>query len=269
MTYILKTIQFPGEMILLGTGTSVGVPVIGCGCSVCTSSNPRNHRTRTSAVVGLPEGNLLIDTSPELRCQLVREGIGLVHSVLFTHAHADHLHGMDDIRLFPFRLNAPIPVYATTTVQDRIRRVFDYAFSDRPHTHPGAAPRLTLNTIEETEPFNILGATIQPILMEHGPHFNVLGFRFGNVAFCTDTNRIGPESMELLQGLDTLILDALRFEPHPTHFSVGEAIEVAQTLKAKQTYLIHLSHEIDYDVTNSELPEGIQLAYDGLRIPLT
>ncbi|XZE43070.1 MBL fold metallo-hydrolase [Pirellulaceae bacterium SH467] len=268
MTFTRQSIEFPGEMILLGTGTSVGVPAIGCGCSVCLSKDPRNNRTRSSAIVGLPGGNLLIDTAPDLRQQLLREGIGIVHSVLYTHEHADHLHGMDDIRLFPFMIGGPVPVYASKQVQDRIVRVFDYAFHKREPTHAGAAPQLDLVTIDD-EPFDVLGARIQPIPLIHGPYCNVYGFRIGNVAYCTDTNRIEPSSMELLRDLDTLVLDALRFTPHPTHFSIEEALHVIELLRPKNTYLTHLSHEVEYERVSAQLPEHVHLSYDGLRIPLT
>ncbi|MCU0709107.1 MAG: MBL fold metallo-hydrolase, partial [Pirellula sp.] len=177
-----------GRMILLGTGTSVGVPCLGCSCDVCTGGHPRNQRTRASAIVGLPEGNLLIDTAPDLRTQLLREQIGLVHAVLYTHEHADHLHGLDDVRLFPFMLGHAIPIYASATVEERIRRVFDYAFSDRQPTHAGSVPQLELRRLDE-QPSQILGAQVTPIPLIHGPHCRVFGFRFGNVAYCTDTNR--------------------------------------------------------------------------------
>ncbi|MFN7625201.1 MAG: MBL fold metallo-hydrolase [Pirellula sp.] len=263
-----QSIDIRGEMILMGTGTSVGVPCIGCSCAVCTGGHPRNQRTRSSAILGLPEGNLLIDTPPDLRNQLLREGIGLVHSVLYTHEHADHLHGLDDVRLFPFILGHPIPLFATPTVEARIRKVFDYAFLDREHTHPGAAPQLQIRTIDAS-PLNILGATLTPIPMVHGPHCTVFGYRIGNVAYCTDTNRIEASSMEMLQGLDCLVLDALRMRSHPTHFSVPEALEVIDVLQPKRAYLTHLSHELDYATFSRELPEHVGLAYDGLRIPLT
>lgn len=257
-----------GRMVLLGTGTSVGVPCLGCLCDICTGGHPRNQRTRTSAVLGLPEGNLLIDTSPDLRTQLLRERIGLVHAVLFTHEHADHLHGLDDVRLFPFILGNAIPLYATTTVQNRIRRVFDYAFTEREPTHVGAVPQLELREINES-PIEVLGTMVTPVPLIHGPHCRVLGFRFGNVAYCTDTNRIEKSSMELLKGLDVLILDALRVRPHATHYSVDEALEVIDELQPKRAYLIHLSHEIDYATFSRELPEHVHLAYDGLEIELS
>ncbi|MFN6128016.1 MAG: MBL fold metallo-hydrolase [Planctomycetota bacterium] len=257
-----------GRMVLLGTGTSVGVPCLGCDCDVCTGGHPRNQRTRTSAILGLPEGNLLIDTSPDLRMQLLREKISLVHAVIYTHEHADHLHGLDDVRLFPFILGHAMPLYATTTVEDRIRRVFDYAFANREQTHAGAVPQLELRRLDE-KPLRILGADVTPIPLIHGPHCHVLGFRFGNVAYCTDTNRIEPASLELLRGLDVLILDALRIRPHATHFSVPEALDVIEELQPKRAYLIHLSHELDYTTCSRELPEHVHLAYDGLEIELT
>ncbi len=255
-------------MILLGTGTSVGVPAIGCDCPVCTSTHPRNNRTRSGAILGLPGGNLLFDTSPDLRHQLLREGIGMVHSVVFTHEHADHLHGLDDLRLFPFVLGHPVPLYCTALVERRIRTVFDYAFDRREPTHAAAAPQLQFHRIE-TESFETLGTRLQPIPMVHGPNCNVLGFRIGNVAYCTDTNFISDASLGLLQNLDCLVLDALRYTPHPTHFSVDEALSVVERIKPKMTYLTHLSHDLDYELANSKFPSNVRLAYDGLRIPLT
>lgn len=262
------TTAFPGQLVFLGTGTSVGVPAIGCGCAVCTSPNPRNQRTRCAVALGLPGGNLLIDTPPDLRSQLLRERIGIIHAVLYTHDHADHLFGLDDVRLFQFYLGGPVPLYCERSVEERIRRAFDYAFSDDTPTHVGATPLLDLHTIS-TEPFSLLGTRIVPIRLQHGPRFQVLGFRIGNVAYCTDTNAIPSESWPLLEGLDVLILDALRRRPHATHFSLGEAVEVAHKLRPKRTYFTHVSHELEYEATNAELPPGMELAYDGLRIPLT
>lgn len=265
---MVRSVDITGSMILLGTGTSVGVPCIGCDCAVCTGGHPRNQRTRTSAILGLPQGNLLIDTPPDLRMQLLREGIGLVHAVLYTHEHADHLHGLDDVRLFPFMLGHPIPIYATEVVEGRIRKIFDYAFSDREQTHPGAVPKMQLQRIDES-PIEILGSKLTPVPLVHGPYCRVFGYRIGNVAYCTDTNCIESSSKELLQGLDVLVLDALRKSPHPTHFSVGEALDVIEELGPKKAYLTHLSHELDYTTFFRELPEHVALAYDGLRIELT
>jgi phosphoribosyl 1,2-cyclic phosphate phosphodiesterase len=255
-------------MVLLGTGTSVGVPMIGCGCAVCRSGNPRNKRMRCSAVLGLPGGNLLIDTSPDVRAQLLREQIGIVHSVLYTHEHADHVFGLDDLRMMQFYLGGPVPLYCEPPVENRIRKSFDYAFSADSQTHPGAVPQLAFHRVG-LEPFEILGAKVVPIRMKHGRRFEVLGFRFGNVAYCTDANSIPPESMERLTGLDVLILDALRPRGHATHFSLEEAVEVARALAPRQTYFTHMSHELEHEATNASLPAGMALAYDGLRIDLT
>jgi phosphoribosyl 1,2-cyclic phosphate phosphodiesterase len=264
----IRSIQFPGQMILLGTGTSVGVPVIGCACDVCQSREPRNQRTRCSAVLGLPGGNLLIDTSPDLRFQMLREGIGYVHAVIYTHEHVDHLYGLDDLRLFPFFIEAPVRLYCESKVEQRIRHAFDYAFSDRPATHPGAVPYLEVVHIG-LDPFEVLGAQVRPFRLKHGPYFEVLGFRFGNVAYCTDTNAIPDDAWPLLEGLDVLVLDTLRLEPHPTHFCLEEALAVVDRVKPKRTYLTHLSHEFDFDTWNRRLPGHVQLSYDGQRIDLT
>ncbi len=262
------TINIRGQLILLGTGTSVGVPTIGCGCRVCTSGHPRNQRTRCSVVLGLPEGNLLIDTPPDLRYQFLREGLGVVHAVLYTHEHADHVFGLDDLRLMPFFLGHPVPLYCEEIVEQRLRKAYDYAFAREPWTHTGATPQLEFRRIG-TDPFEALGVTVLPIRLHHGPRFKVLGFRIGNVAYCTDTNEIPEESWSRLEGLDMLILDGLRDRPHVTHFSLDEAIAVAQRLRPRRTLLTHISHELDHEETNARLPGDIQLAYDGQRILLS
>jgi len=254
-------------MILLGTGTSNGVPVIGCRCPVCTSDNPRNHRTRTGVVVEAPEGKILIDASPELRLQLIREQIPLVHAVLFTHSHADHIFGVDDLRLCQYRLNRPLTLYCEEAVEQRLRLAYDYAFAEpAPDAHLLAAPHFKLERIG-TEPFELLGQPIRPIRLMHG-RLPVLGFRVNDVAFCTDVSFIPDESWPLLQGLDTLVLDALQDNPHPTHFNVEQALAVAERLKPRQTYFTHISHKLEHEGTNHRLPPGVALAYDGLRIPL-
>lgn len=267
MPKTLATNDLHGQLVILGCGTSVGVPAIGCTCEVCRSTNPRNQRTRCGLALGLPEGTLLVDTPPDLRQQLLREGIGIAHAVLYTHEHADHIFGLDDLRLFPFYLGHPIPLYCEQVVEERIRRSFDYAFTGRKFTHAGAAPQLTIQRIN-TEPFELLGQRIVPIRLTHGPHFNVLGFRFGNLAYCTDTNGIPDESWPLLEGLDVLILDALRRRPHATHLSLDAAVEIARQLKPRRTLFTHTSHELEYESTNARLPPGMELAYDGQRIPL-
>lgn len=264
----LITTDITGQMVLLGTGTSVGVPAIGCGCGVCRSTNSKNRRTRCSAILGLPGGNLLIDTSPDMREQLLREEIGLVHAVLYTHEHADHIFGLDDLRLMQFYLGGPVPLYCEAAVEQRIRKSYDYAFSDVSMTHPGAVPQLVFRRIS-TAPFEVLGARVTPVRMQHGPRFEVLGFRFGNVAYCTDVNSIPPASLALLHGLDVLILDALRPKAHTTHFSLEQAIEIARELAPRQTLFTHMSHDLEHEATNASLPAGMALAHDGQRIPLT
>ncbi len=267
MPHVFQTKDINGQFVLLGTGTSVGVPVIGCGCEVCTSSNPKNKRTRCSAIVGLPGGNLLIDTAPDLRTQLLREGIGIVHSVLFTHEHADHIFGLDDLRLFPFILQGPVPLYCEPSVEDRIRRSFDYAFRTGPVTHAGAIPQLEFRSIG-LEPFTLLGCPVRPLRLLHGPNCQVLGFRFGNIAYCTDTSEVPEQSFEVLEGCEVLILDSLRFEPHPTHLNIEAALQIIERVQPQRAYLTHCSHELEYDRLNAELPSGIELAYDGLSLSL-
>lgn len=265
-TYQSSDIQ--GQLVFLGTGTSVGVPMVGCPCDTCQSADAHNQRLRCGLAIGLPEGNLLVDTTTDLRMQLLRERLGLVHAVLYTHEHADHLFGLDDLRLFPFYLGHKLPLYCEERVERRIRKSFDYAFeTDLDAVHPGAVPQLSLMRIT-TAAFDLLGARVVPIRLRHGQS-DVLGFRFGNVAYCTDTNAIPNESWPLLEGLDVLILDALRPRPHATHFSLDEAIEVARRVGAKRTLFTHLSHELEHAATSAALPGGMELAYDGLKVPLS
>lgn len=254
------------ELILLGTGTSHGVPVIGCHCDVCRSTDPRNNRTRTGVAVRTVQGTFLIDTPPELRIQLLREQLDLVEAVVFTHSHADHLFGLDDLRLFGYRLEHAIPLFCEEAVETQIRSSFSYAFGSKTENlHAGAIPLLEFRRIG-LDPFELLGERIQPIRLLHG-RLPVLGFRIGNVAFCTDVSFIPPESWPLLEGLDVLVIDALRDEPHATHFGIPQAIAVAERVRPRQTYLTHVSHHLDYQATNARLPKGVELSYDGLRIP--
>jgi phosphoribosyl 1,2-cyclic phosphate phosphodiesterase len=254
------------ELVLLGTGTSTGVPMIGCDCDVCRSPNPRNNRTRTGVAVHAPEGTFLIDTSPELRIQLLRERIPVAHAVIFTHGHVDHLFGLDDTRLFPHRLGHPLPIYLEESTESTMRGAFSYAFRERPAEAKGwSIPQFDVHRIAE-EPFELLGQTVQPVRLLHG-RLPVLGFRVNDVAFCTDVSTIPDESWAKLAGLDVLILDALRDKPHPTHFSIDQALEVVERLRPKQTWLTHISHQLEHEATNARLPASVQLAYDGLRIP--
>jgi phosphoribosyl 1,2-cyclic phosphate phosphodiesterase len=255
-----------GQLLFLGTGTSVGVPMVGCGCDVCTSADPRNQRTRTSVVVGLPGGNLLIDTTPDLRSQLLRERISRVDAILYSHGHVDHVYGLDDIRPICFASGGAIPVFCEELVERRIRVAFDYAF-ETVAVAGGGLPQMVFSRIGLSS-FELLGAQVTPIRLRHGV-FDVLGFRFGNVAYCTDTNAIPEESWPLLAGLDLLILDGLRGDRHPTHFSIDEAVAVARRTGAARTLLVHMSHDVDHAAVSTRLPDGIGLAYDGLAVPLS
>lgn len=255
------------NLIILGSGTSHGVPMIGCVCDVCLSENPYNKRLRSGALIEAPEGNILIDTSPELRMQLLRERVRLVHAAIYTHSHADHLFGLDDMRLFGHYLGGPVGLYCEANVERQIRQSYNYAFDNSgERLHPGAVPNLEIHRIH-LEPFELCGETITPIRLMHGK-LPVLGFRVGDVAFCTDVSEIPEESFALLEGLDVLVIDALREKPHATHFSVGQALEAIARLKPRQAYLTHISHALDHEKTNASLPEGVAMAYDGLRIRL-
>jgi len=208
----------------------------------------------------------LIDTSPELRIQLLREKIDLIEAVIYTHGHADHLFGLDDLRLFGYRLERAVDLYCEENVEQQIRTSFFYAFRPAtPDLHYGAIPLLKFHRIS-LEPFEVLGQQIQPIRLIHG-RLPVLGFRIGNVAFCTDVSYIPDESWPLLEGLDVLIIDALRDEPHATHFGIPQALAAVERVKPKRTYLTHVSHYLDYHSTNARLPAGVELSYDSLRIP--
>ncbi|MCS6978234.1 MAG: MBL fold metallo-hydrolase [Gemmatales bacterium] len=249
----------------LGTGTSVGVPMLGCACPTCTSTDPRNQRYRASALVTTERGRILIDTTPELRLQLLRAKVPLVHAVLFTHYHADHLFGLDDVRLFPRALNGPLPLFCDADTEEKIRQTFAYAFTPEAEGLPyGVLPRLSFVRIED-EPFEVLGETVLPVPLHHA-QFRVLGFRFGGLAYCTDVSGIPEQSWTRLQGLDVLILGALRKRPHPAHFSLDQALAVIRELRPRRAYLTHLSHELEHEQTSRELPPGVELAYDGLTL---
>lgn len=258
----------PLEFILLGTATSVGIPMLGCDCKVCTSENPRNRRTRCGVVLRTEQGNLVIDTPPELRLQLIRERIDIVHAAVYTHSHADHMFGLDDLRICGHRLERPIPLYCEERVERQIRTSFNYAFADGvDQLHQFAVPRLGFERIgPEPEPFEVLGQTIKPIRLMHGS-LPVFGFRINNVAYCTDVSQIPEASWPLLEGLDVLVLDCLRWQPHPTHLCVDQALEIIGRVQPRMTYLTHISHKLEYEETNSRLPAGVELAYDGLRFP--
>ena len=250
----------------LGTGTSVGVPMIGCQCAVCCSTDPKNQRYRSSVMLRVPHGNILIDTGPELRLQLLREKIAVINAVLYTHYHADHLFGLDDLRPVARHLGHSVPLFCTGEVEGKIRTAFAYAFAaDADAMAAGYLPKLRFERIT-TEPFRVLGEQITPIPLVHA-HFDVLGFRIGNVAYCTDVNVIPRTSWPALEGLDVLVLDALRYKPHPGHLSLDEAVDIIHQFAPRHAYLTHLSHDFDHAEVNAKLPPNIRLAHDGLSFP--
>ncbi|HEY1064626.1 MAG TPA: MBL fold metallo-hydrolase [Pirellulales bacterium] len=217
--------------------------------------------------VGLPEGNLIIDTSPEMRLQLTREKIGRIHAALFTHEHADHLFGLDDLRVFPHDNGAPLPIYCEEFVEERIRASFSYAFTDRAMALPaGYVPQLVFARVT-LEPFDLLGQRFIPVRLHHG-RYEVMGYRIGDLAYCTDVQHIPEETFAKLQGLEVFILDCLRVDPHPSHMHLELAIETAKRVGAKRTYFTHMSCKLDHAATSAVLPDGMELAYDGLRLPL-
>jgi phosphoribosyl 1,2-cyclic phosphate phosphodiesterase len=238
--------------------------MLGCDCEVCRSPNPRNHRYRCSVLIRAPLGNILVDTTPELRLQLLREKIHAVHAVLYTHYHADHMFGLDDVRPLCRHLNGPMPLYCTSETEEKIREAFSYAFGrEAENLPPGFIPRLAIRRIDE-QPFEVLGQKVVPVPLLHA-QFNVLGFRVDGVAYCTDVNRLPERSWPLLQGLRVLVLDALRPRPHPGHLSVDEALAIIDKVKPERAYLTHMGHELEHEATNRRLPRGVELAYDGLK----
>jgi phosphoribosyl 1,2-cyclic phosphate phosphodiesterase len=250
------------KVTFLGTGTSTGVPVVGCHCRVCTSYDQRNQRLRQSVKIESRGKTFLIDTTPDLRQQLLRDPIDRLDFILFTHSHADHVMGLDDIRPFNFRQRATIHAFANSGTANGIRRAFSYIWSDS--QMGGGKPQLELHEVDGA--FEHEGIRIVPIPVLHGD-WTILGFRIGPFAYITDTNGIPDASMKLLEGIDTLALDGLRPTPrHPTHFTIGEAVEVAQKVGCRMTYLIHLTHEVDHAELEPTLPANVRLAWDRMTL---
>jgi len=248
------------NVIILGSGTSTGVPMVGCHCRVCTSSDPLDKRTRASLLVEHAGRHILVDTSTDLRKQAIREGIPRVDAVLFTHPHADHIHGIDDLRGFHFLHQEVVPCFGDPETMAAITRKFAYIFEG--HSGAGYAPLLTPQAV--SGPFSLFGLEIVPIPLHHG-RMRATGYRFGNVAYLTDCSQIPESSMGLLAGLEVLIIDALRYTPHPHHFNIPAALEVAGILSPGSTILTHLTHEVLH-ADESKLPPGVRFAYDGLKI---
>lgn len=251
------------RLTMLGSGTSTGVPVVGCACAVCRSTDPRNRRMRPGLRLELAGGTVIVDTSPDFREQALRFGIDRVDAVLYTHSHADHVFGLDDLRIFNFRQGASIPCFGSDETMDRMRQIFTYVFAGG--QEGGGKPRLELHAVRG--PFDLLGERCLPIPVAHG-EMEVFGYRVGRFACVTDVNFISEESFRLLAGVELLVLSALRYRPHPTHFSLAEAIAVARRIGARRTLLTHIAHDIDHGRLAIELPPGIELGYDGLVVAL-
>ncbi len=251
-----------GRLHFLGTGTSQGIPVVGCKCDTCSSHNLKDKRLRSSVHVIYNGVHIQIDTGPDFRTQLLRNDITHIDAVLFTHEHQDHIAGLDDVRPIIFKTGLAMPIYAQERVINRIRKVYDYAFEEQPY--PGA-PRIITHKINK-KPFSIQGVEVLPIPIVHG-QLPILGYRIGGMAYLTDTNLIPDESISLLENLDVLILDALHHREHFSHFTLEQALLQAKKIGAKQTYFIHMSHHMGtHEFVEKQLPKEMNLGYDGLEI---
>ena len=255
------------KLRFLGTGTSFGVPVIGCPCGVCTSTDPRDRRTRHGALVTDGGRRLLVDTPPELRLQLVDAGVDMVDAIWFTHCHADHVHGLDDVRVFSERGKSPLRVYAAADCESTLRHRFGYVFDTAVRPLKGTSkPEATLSTLRAYEPVDVAGMRVTPLPVPHGP-LDVYGFRVGELGYVTDAKSLPERTARELRGVRVLVLNALWFgNPHPTHFSVEEAVEAARSVGAERTYLTHLSHRVSHAELDARLPDGVFAAYDGLEV---
>jgi len=252
----------PLLITVLGSGTSVGVPTLGCHCAVCTSDDPRDNRLRPSVLIGYRGQTMLVDTTPDFRQQALRARIERIDAILYTHWHADHIMGLDDVRPFNFRQKGSIPIYGSEQTLDAIRNCFRYAFSD--HSKGTSIPRLETRTLNG-EPFDLLGLRIQPVRLLHGQD-EIFGFRFGNAAYLTDHSEIPEDSLPLLRDLDVLFLDALRHKPHPTHSTVERSLTYVEKLQPRRTFFTHVCHDLSHAGTERQLPPHVRLAYDGLQL---
>lgn len=251
------------EIVILGAGSSAGTPVIGCACKTCLSSNPRNKRSRCSIAVHMEDGTvLLVDTGPDLRLQALREKMNRVDAVLYTHFHADHLNGIDDLRSFCHLQRKAIPVYGNQATIDSVVQRFGYAFPAHEQQH-WEKPVLSAHVV--VEPFDVAENAVVPLPVMHG-NYEILGYRIGNMAYLTDVSNIPDATLDKLHGLEVLLLDCLRYRYHPTHFDLEQAVEWATRIGARDTWLIHMTHEMEYDELSAALPRTMHVAYDGLRI---
>ncbi|MGA9585824.1 MAG: MBL fold metallo-hydrolase [Terracidiphilus sp.] len=259
-----------GRLTFLGTGTSMGVPTLGCDCAVCTSADPRDRRLRPSVLLQWHDGTqyrvVLIDTGPDFREQALRNKLTRVDAVFYTHDHADHIFGLDDLRPLSytvFREGGNIPLFAAPQTEETLRRIYDYTFSPDA-TYPNR-PRVHIEPLNER--VSVFGVDFQRVPVLHG-ELEISGFRFGRNAYLTDVSSIPDESFALLDGLDHVVLSALRHRPHPNHATVEQAVEWARRIGAKHTWLTHIAHELGHEETNAKLPDNIRMAYDGLSFPI-
>ena len=253
---------FPLKITVLGSGTSVGVPTIGCHCAVCTSSDPRDNRLRPSILVSYEGRNVLIDTTPDFRTQALRAKIAHLDAVIFTHSHADHIMGLDDVRPFNFRQGGRIPIFAAPETMDALRRVFRYIWDEG--KRESNVPQLE-QVVLDGAPFDVFGLEFQPVPILHGSQ-TIYGFRFGAAAYLTDHSEIPEASLAMLHGLDVLFLDALRYKPHPTHSTVDRSKKTVELLAPRRAFFTHICHDLGHERAESLLPPNVRLAYDGLEI---
>ncbi|HET8649599.1 MAG TPA: MBL fold metallo-hydrolase [Gemmatimonadales bacterium] len=256
------------RLTLLGTGTSFGVPQIGCDCAVCRSADPRDRRTRAGALLEANGRRVLIDTPPELRLQLIDAGVSSLDAVIYTHEHADHVAGIDDLRMFSVRQRAPVPIYGPPETLERLRAAYPYIFDDEKPFKGTSKPQLRPTPLQPGERVEIAGIPVLPLAFQHG-NLRVFGYRFGNIAYLTDLKALPDAERAALQGLDLLVLNALWWRPHPTHLSIAEAVQTALALGARRTLLTHLTHETGHAELAAALPPGIEPAYDGLTVEVT
>jgi phosphoribosyl 1,2-cyclic phosphate phosphodiesterase len=253
------------KVTVLGCGSSAGTPVINCVCPVCLSKNKKNKRTRCSTLINANKKNIIIDTSPDLKQQVIREEVRVVDAVLFTHHHADHCHGIDDLRAFCQRKKSAIPIFANEFTMHELENKFGYAI--REASGFWETPVLQKNILKGYEPIKIDDLTVTPIPVMHGK-LEILGYRINNFAYITDVSEIPEAAFNALTNLDTLFLDCLRFEPHYSHIGFNQSLEIAKKIKAKRTFFIHMTHDIEYKEVSSGLPKNIFLAYDGLKLEI-
>ena len=255
----------PARVTFLGTGTSHGVPMIGCACAVCRSTDARDRRLRPSVYVAVEGGpSILVDTATDLRQQALLYGVTRVDALLFTHSHADHVMGLDEVRRFNVLQGGALPAYADAETAEELRRMFAYAFSAPPQAG-GGVPQLALHAV--TGPVSVAGVPVVPVPLLHGSR-PILGYRLGRFAYLTDCSAIPEASFELLDGLEVLVLDALRHRPHPTHFTVAEAVAAAARIGATRTYFTHICHDLPHAETCAALPDSVTLAFDGLELAI-